>query len=62
MGGGGGAKGGKGGSAGQATNADLQSDEDIMARRLNFSNWKRKKRPNQMIDYVKSPNPPVKRH
>jgi hypothetical protein len=58
-------KAGKGGSAG-ATNADLQDDEDLMARRLNFDNWKSKRKKSklvesQMISYDKSPNPPIKR-
>lgn len=65
--GGGGPKGpSKGGSAGQASNADLQDDEDLMARKLNrrvvFDKWKSKRRPNRMIDYINSPKPIVKSH
>lgn len=60
----GGAKGsGKGGSAG-ASNADLQDDEDLMARkamlRHNFDRWKKKRKPpSALIAYEKSPNPPI---
>ena len=50
----------KGGSTGQASNAALQDDEDIMARRRAlFGKWKQKKIPNQMIGYVNSPTPPA---
>jgi hypothetical protein len=59
----GGAKGGgKGGSTGHASNAALDDDTKpaMASRRSLFDQWKKKKRsPNQMIDYDKSP--PVKR-
>lgn len=58
---GGGKSGGKGGSSGQASNAALDDDTlpQRASRRSLFDQWKKKKRPNQMIDYDKSP--PVKR-
>jgi len=59
--GGGAAKGGKGGSGG-ASNAALHDDEDLMFRRkVLFGKWKMSKRPKQMIDYDKSPSPPIHR-
>ena len=53
--------GGKGGSSGHASNAALDDDTKpaMASRRSFFDQWKKKKRPNQMIDYDKSP--PVKR-
>lgn len=50
----------KGGSSGHASNADLQDDEDVMARRrLTFGKWKSNRHPkNMVINYVNSPTPP----
>jgi len=57
----------KGGSSGHASNAALQDDEDIMARRkVLFGKWKASRKdkrpthPNHMIDYAQSPEPPKK--
>ena len=56
-----GGKSSKGGS-GHASNAALQSDEDVMARRAaNFNGWKHaklKKVRNEFMDYANSPTPP----
>jgi hypothetical protein len=57
-------KGGAKGSArggGNASNAALHDDEDKLSRRkVLFSKWKAKKRPNQMIDYSNSPSAKTK--
>jgi len=54
----------KGGSTGKASNAALQDDEDLMARRRAlFNKWKGTQKakksvhPAHLIDYVNSPAP-----
>ena len=58
----GGTKPGGKGASGHATNAALQSDEDLMARRAaNFKDWKHKKLNKvrkEFLSYANSPTPP----
>jgi hypothetical protein len=61
---GGGKNTGRPGGSGHASNAALQDDEDLMARRgKRFRTWaaekrKSKSRRSSLIDYVNSPSPP----